>query len=206
VADHGSKGQRLGRPAQIAATVCWSTAEVDRYGRTETVRLAELPTIWYGAFGNTPGRLILLADPGSANPYDLALFTTDTTTSATGIIARYAARWTIETAIATGKQDLGVGQARNRLQRAVERTVPFGFCIQTLLTVWYATAGHHPDDLAGRRAAEPWYSQKTEPAFADMLAKLRRTLIAARFPSATGGQPDPDIIRDYTLARAAAAA
>src|SRR5512142_107891 len=109
---------------------------------------------------------------------------------AAGIVARYADRWSVEPAIATGKQELGVGQARNRLRRAVERTVPFGFCVQTLVTVWYATAGHHPDDLAGRRAAEPWYGQKTEPAVADMLAKLRRTLIAARFTPTRTDQPD----------------
>lgn len=112
----------------------------------------------------------------------------------------------MEPSIASGKQHLGVGQARNRLRRAVERNVPFGFCVQTLIIVWYATAGHHPDDLADRRAAEPWYGQKTEPAFEDMLAKLRRTLIAARFTPGTAGQPAPDIIRDYQLACAAAAA
>lgn len=200
------KGQLLGRPAQVALTASWQAAQVERYGRTETVRLAEVPAIWYGAFGNTVGRLILLTEPGSAKPYDLALFTTDLTTDAAGIIARYADRWTIESAIATGKQTLGVGQARNRLRRAVERTVPFGFCVQTLVTVWYATAGHHPDDLAARRVAEPWYGHKDEPAFEDMLAKLRRTLIAARFPAALAQEPDPDIIRDYTLACAAAAA
>lgn len=200
------KGSRLGRPAQIAAGATWTTVQVDRYGRTETVRLTEVGVIWYGAFGNTPGRLILVVDPDSTKPYDLALFTTDTLTDTAGIIARYADRWSIETAIATGKQNLGVGQARNRLPRAVERTVPFGFCVQSLVTVWYATAGHHADDLAGRRAAEPWYGHKAEPAFEDMLAKLRRTFIAARFQPTADDQPDPDIIRDYTLACAAAAA
>ncbi len=200
------KGQRLGRPAQIPADATWTTAQIERYGRTETVRLAQIPAIWYGAFGNTDGRLILATEPDSDSPYDLALFTTDTTTGAGQVIARYAERWTIETAIATGKQTLGVGQARNRLRRAVERTVPFAFCVQSLVTIWYATCGHHPEDLTARRAAEPWYGHKTEPAFEDMLAKLRRTLIAARFVPTTSDQPDPDIIRDYALACAAAAA
>lgn len=200
------KGARLGRLTKIAAAATWTTVQVDRYGRTDTVRLTEVGAIWYGAFGNTAGRLILVTDPDSTNAYDLALFTTDLHSPPAVIVARYASRWTIEPAIATGKQLLGVGQARNRLRRAVERTVPFGFCVQSLITVWYATAGHHPDDLTARRAAEPWYGHKTEPAFEDMLAKLRRTLIAARFTPAPGDQPDPDIIRDYTLACAAAAA
>ena len=51
----------------------------------------------------------------------------------------------------------------------------------SLCRVWYATAGHHPDDLAHRLTSEPWYADKTEPAFEDLLGKLRRTLVAARF-------------------------
>jgi hypothetical protein len=84
--------------------------------------------------------------------------------------------------------------------------VPFGFLVQTLVIIWYALYGYHPDDLASRHAAEPWYHDKSEPAFEDMLAKLRRTLIAARFSGTTPNQPDPNIIRDYQLACAAAAA
>ncbi|MEU2004061.1 hypothetical protein ACH47B_23290 [Rhodococcus sp. NPDC019627] len=112
----------------------------------------------------------------------------------------------IEPANATAKQLLGVGQARNRVPRAVERTVPFGFLVQTLVIVWYATCGYHRDDLVGRLAAEPWYPGKTEPAFEDMLAKLRRTLIAARFSATDPRSARPNIIRDYELACAAAAA
>jgi hypothetical protein len=149
---------------------------------------------------------VLVREPGSGKAYDLALFTTDRDTGAEDIPARYAQRWSIEPANATGKQLLGVGQARNRVKRAVERTVPFGFLVQSLVTVWYALYGYHPDDITDRQAAQPWYDQKTEPAFEDMLAKLRRTLIAARYTAVNPAQPDPHIIHDYALASAAAAA
>jgi hypothetical protein len=42
--------------------------------------------------------------------------------------------------------------------------------------------------------------------FEDMLAKLRRTLIAARFSAVTPDRADPNIIRHYELACPAAAA
>lgn len=42
-------------------------------------------------------------------------------------IERYAAHWSIEVAIETAKQLGGVGQARNRLERAMQRTVHFAF-------------------------------------------------------------------------------
>lgn len=92
------------------------------------------------------------------------------------------------------------------MQTAVERAVAFGFLTQTLVIVWYALFGYHPDNIASRHSAEPWYPHKAEPAFEDMLAKLRRAHIAARFSGTTPNRPDPNIIRDYQLACAAAAA
>jgi hypothetical protein len=109
----------------------------------------------------------------------LAIFTTDTTISIEVVVTRYAYRWPTETAIAAGKQLLGIGQARNRLRRTVERTVPFQFCVYSLGIVWYALHGYHRDDLASRRDEQPWYTSKTDPAFEAMIAKLRRTLVTS---------------------------
>lgn len=200
------KGERLAKLADLATTGTWRHLKVTRYGRDDTVQISELDCIWYGAFGNAAGRLILARNIGSPKAYDLAVFTTDADTDAAGIIERYARRWAIEPANATGKQLLGVGQARNRVKRAVERTVPFAFLVQTLVTIWYATNGYHPEDLTSRHAAEPWYQHKTDPSFEDMLAKLRRTIIASRFIADSPAEPDPHIIHDYALACAAAAA
>jgi hypothetical protein len=169
------------------------------------VCLAEVPCIWYGSFGNAVGRCVLVREQGSAKPYELALFTVDTTATAAGVVQRYAVRWSIEPSNATSKQQTGVGQARNRVPRAVERTVPFGLLVQTLVIGWYALHGYHPDDVLTWRLAEPWYGSKTEPSCEDMIAKLRRTLITARFTIVPPGQVDPDLLRDYSLACAAAA-
>ena len=46
----------------------------------------------------------------------------------------------------------GVGEARNRTRRAVERTVPFGLICFSVVTLWYALHGHAPADVAGHRA------------------------------------------------------
>jgi len=79
------------------------------------------------------------------------------------------------------KNILGVGQARNRVRKAVERAVAFGLFCHSLLIVWYALHGHPATDTARRRAAASWYRSKTEPATLDMLTTLRRQIIAARF-------------------------
>jgi hypothetical protein len=200
------KGVKLGKPNDLAATATWRPVTVRRYGRRETAHVAEAGCVWHGSFGNTPGRCVLVREADSTKPYDLALFTIDTACAAVGVVERYATRWSIEPSNATSKQQMGVGQARNRLPKAVERTVPFGMLTQSLVVVWYTLFGYHPDDVALRRQVEPWYDAKTEPSFEDMLTKLRKTLIAARFSTVHPGQADPDLLRDYALACAAAAA
>src|SRR5438094_840246 len=96
--------------------------------------------------------------------------------------------------------------ARNRVALAVQRTVPFSMIVMSLVIVWYALAGHHPNDITDRRTRQPWYACKTEPSFEDMIAKLRRTIIAARFLPEHPGQATPEQINAVHLAWASAAA
>src|SRR5205823_7833628 len=92
----------------------------------------------------------------------------------------------------------GVGQARNRVRKAIERTVPFGFLCQTITITWYALHSNPDADLNARRRVAPWYRQKATISYADMLAALRRKLIRHEYwtqaPAATTNRqitPDP---------------
>jgi len=67
-------------------------------------------------------------------------------------IEPYAARWSISVAIEDATQLGAIGQARNRLSRAVERTVPFELAVNTHAISWCATASHHPGDVNAVRA------------------------------------------------------
>lgn len=181
------KGDRIGTPTQIAASATWTTVSVSRYATTSTVQITEQVCLWYGAWRTDTVRVILVRDTGrrtktsTANGYDIALVTTDLTATPQEIIARYAARWSIEVTFFDVKNILGVGQARNRVPKAVQRTVPFGLFCHSILILWYALHGHDQDDAAQRRTSAPWYKTKTEPSTLDMLVKLRRQIIAARF-------------------------
>jgi hypothetical protein len=119
---------------------------------------------------------MLIRKPGRTDGFDVAIASTDTDASDAELITRYDSRWTIETAHQEATAH-GVGQARNRVQKAVERTVPFGFLTQTITIVWYALHGNPDTDLDERRRAAPWYRQKATISYADMLAALRRELI-----------------------------
>ncbi|WP_327243471.1 IS701 family transposase [Streptomyces sp. NBC_01320] len=200
------KGERLGTPKDLATTAAFTRTEVKRYQRTDTVHLAETTCLWYGSFHTRTVRVILLRDDTTDTGYDLALVTTDLTTRAAGLIARYASRWSIEVTFAEARDLLGVGQAQNRTRSAVERTVPFGLYCYTITVAWYALHGHHPRDVVERRERAPWYTTKAEPALSDMAAKLRRVIIAARFTPTRPGRPTDEEIRAVQQAWAAAGA
>ena len=191
------KGARLGTCAQIAAGADWQDTVINVYGQHTAVQVTATEGLWYGSFKTAPGRIVLVKDPGSAQAYDLGLFTLDTSAGPAAVAERYSWRWPIEPSNAAGKQVLGVGDACNRVEKAVERTVPFGFLIQTLLICWYARAGYHPGDISRRRLLCPWYRTKNEPAAADMLGKLRREFLKARFSAIPPGQDPLDQIGDY---------
>jgi DDE superfamily endonuclease len=193
------KGDRLPSLAKLAATVEFSQVTVTRYGRIEVVGAAVVTCLWYSVFGSLPVTVVIVRDrPGPG--FGIALVTTDRTATAEQVIERYVSRWAIEVAIEDSKQIFGTGQARNRTAAAVERTVPFQLACQAVAVTWYATAGHDPADLHERRVLSPWYTSKAEPATADMAAKLRRVLIAARFKASRPDQPTPQEISLLRLA------
>ena len=184
-------GTKIGTPQALAIRSQWTPTQVHRYGRTDHVHLAQTTCLWYGVYRSRAVRIILVRDGDTSTGYDLALITTDLTSPAETIVTRYAARWSIETAIEDAKQITGVGEARNRTTNAVERTVPFGLITQAIVVTWYTLHGHHPDIAAHRRENAPWYRSKTQPAYLDMIVQLRRTLIAARFRAGNPRNPTP---------------
>ena len=193
------KGDRLPALAKIAAAAAFSHVTVTRYGKTETIAVHAFTCLWYSVTGTRPVTVILIRDK-SKTGYDIALVTTEKDPDIARVIERYAARWAVEVAIEDAKQLFGTGQARNRTAAAVERTVPFTLACQALAVCWYATAGHHPADAQARRLAAPWYTSKAEPSTADMTAKLRRVIIAARFKRVCADQPEPAEIHAIRLA------
>jgi hypothetical protein len=191
------KGARLGTCAQIAGGAAWTGAVINVYGQDKAVQIAWADALWHGSFKTAPGHVVLVRDPGSGKPYDLGLFTLDTGAEPAAIAGRYSWRWPIEPSNATGKQLLGAGDACNRTQKAVERTVPFAFLVQSLMILWYARCAWDPADIDRRRRLCPWYRSKTEPSAADMLARLRREFLKARFSVIRPGHTHLEQIDDY---------
>jgi hypothetical protein len=176
------------------------------YGTLRTVELHSLTCLWYTVFGAQPVRVILVRKPGQPDGYELALVSTDLDASPAALVERYASRWSVEVLFEEARQVAGVGQARNRSRRAVERTVPFGLVCVSVVVCWYALWGQPALDVATRRARAPWYRTKHAVSFADMLTALRRTIIAAQYQPGQQVTPTTAEILQVQQAWAAAAA
>ncbi len=200
------KGARLPKLDQIAKnpSTQWAAATVTRYGKTEQVMLHAFRCLWYDAFGQQPVQVVMIQDTDKPCGYELALISTDLNATPAQLVERYAERWPTEVAYEEAKEQFGVGDARNRAEQAVTRTVPFQFLAMTITILWYALHGHHPDDIHEHRRRSPWYLTKTTPSFADMHAKLRRTIIAAQFHPGQARTPRPAEIAEVQQAWAAA--
>jgi hypothetical protein len=131
------------------------------------------------------------APKGAPDGYELALVTTDLAATPAQVIERHADRWSEEITFLDARHLAGVGQARTRTRRSVERLVPFGLCCLSPAICWYAHHGQPAQDLAAHRARAPWYRHKHAVSVADLLAALRRTLPAAQYPH---GHPDWHIL------------
>jgi hypothetical protein len=183
------KGDRLPELIVLAAMTRyqWTPVTVTCYGKTLQREVLALRCLWYGALGRQPVQVVLSRPVGAPDGYQLALVTTDLAATPAQVIERYSDRWSIETTFLDGRHLAGVGQARTRTERSVERLVPFGLVCLSLAICWYARHGQPAHDLAAHRARAPWYRHKHTVSVADMLTALRRALLGAQYPQ---GHPD----------------
>jgi hypothetical protein len=127
----GAKLQKLDRIATNPTTQ-WVKTTVNRYSKTEQVMVHAFRCLWYEAFGSQPVQVVIIQDTTKPSGYELALISTDLHATPAQLIERYAERWPTEVAYEEGKEHCGVGDARNRSPKAVQRTVPFQFLAMTL--------------------------------------------------------------------------
>jgi hypothetical protein len=125
--------------------------------------------LYYKAGGTRLLTIVLVHDVLGKRP-DQMFYCTRLDWDARQILSCYAGRWAIEVTFENCKQLLGLDEPANRKPLAVQRTAPFALLLYSLIVVWFHRVGH----LSLRYPERPWYRQKREPSFADMLSTLRR--------------------------------
>jgi hypothetical protein len=165
------KGRRLpDMPAWAAdPNQPWTRLDFDQFGLHAALDVKTIQALYYKAGRDRLLTIVLVRDPEGKRP-DQMFSCTKLAWTAREILSTYACRWAIECTFEYSKQFLGVEDPANRLPKAVERTAPMALFIYSIVVVWFHRTGHESLEFPFR----PWYPQKEEPSFADMLTTLRR--------------------------------
>lgn len=162
----------------------WQTLKFDQFGLHATVQVKTRQALYYASGRSRLLTIVLVRDTLGQRP-DQMFYCSDLKLSAQQILATYAGRWSIEVTFENSKQLLGFEDPANRLPQAVQRTAPMALFLYSLTILWFHVEGHQHVQFPDR----PWYKQKREPSFADILMTLRRrtwrTILCGLVPKST---------------------
>lgn len=183
------KGARLPTMAEWAAdeTQPWEILEFDQYGLHATLQVKTIRGLYYKAGKDRLLVIVLVRDLTGGRP-DQMFYGTNLHWEARTILSHYAARWSLEVLFFNSKQMMGFEDPANRTERAVERTAPLGMALYGLSLIWFDQTGHRFVSYPDR----PWYRDKTEPSYADLLSTLRRVSWQDQFPGVGWEQGDQE--------------
>jgi hypothetical protein len=178
------KGPRLPNPAEAAAKAdrkrlptgawAWQSVAVTIYGTRRELKALTYRALWPTVLGARAVQVVVVRDP-SGRMRDAYLFTTDLQATPAWVITRFAWRWAIEVLFRASKQVMDIQAPQHRSQEAVEKLAPWVWSMQSVIMVWYITAGRDLPEAAELRALlGPWDS---EWSLRHMIQVLRRAVL-----------------------------
>lgn len=209
------KGEQLPSPKKMIAdkSIPWKRVKVTLYGREVSILVKSVVCLWYRVSGVRRVRVVVTRDP-KGRIDERAYFSTLEGASIQDVLTWFSRRWSLEVTFFNAKQFLGLENPQNgwgrrasktRMKKragpqprgskgksAVERTVPAILYLVGAVYLWYFKHGDAAADVALAKSQAPWYRQKKEPSFADMLAAVRRDLMSS-------GDLSTHPIEDYVM-------
>lgn len=180
------KGPRLPSPKEAAAKAdrkrsavgdwLWQEVTVTAYGKERVLRAVAYLAVWPHVLGLRPVRVVVVRDP-AGKLGDAYLFTTDLRAEVSWVIQQFAWRWSIEVLFRASKQVLDIEAPQHYSREAVEKVAPWVWSLQSVIMVWYVTAGRElPEAEELREVMGEWDS---EWSLRHMLTVLRRATLNA---------------------------
>jgi hypothetical protein len=146
-----TKGPRLPSPKEAAKKAdrnrsgkgpwCWQPITVTLYGVARSLQVLTYVVVWPKVVGLRPIRVVVVRDPDGKLD-DVYLFTTDVTAELSWIVTTFGWRWSIEVSFKASKQVLDIEGPQHWCQGSIERLAPCVWLMQSLIILWYVTAGH----------------------------------------------------------------
>jgi len=181
-----TKGPRLPSPKAAAAKAdrkrsargdwVWQEVAVTVYGCRRRLRAFAYEALWPTVLGLRPVRVVVVRDP-EGRLDDAYLFTTDLRARLGWVVTQFAWRWAIEVLFRASKQVLEIEAPQHSSQQSVEKVAPWVWSLQSVVMVWYISAGHAlPEAKELREVMGEWDS---EWSLRHMVAVLRRATLNA---------------------------
>jgi hypothetical protein len=180
------KGPRLPNPKAAAAQAdrkrsatgdwVWQEVTVTAYGKERVLRTVAYQVVWPRVMGLRPVQVVVVRDP-AGKLEDAYLFTTDVRAQAAWVIQQFAWRWSIEVLFRASKQVLDIEAPQHYSREAVEKVTPWVWSLQSIIMVWYVTAGRELAEAEElRKVMGEWDS---EWSLCHMVTVLRRATLNA---------------------------
>jgi hypothetical protein len=179
------KGPRLPKPREAAAKADrkrgtapwrWQEVTVTVYGRTRTLRALGYAALWPTVLGLRPVQIVVVRDP-EGRLQDGYLFTTDLQAQLAWVLTQFAWRWSMEVLFRASKQVLEIEAPQHAARASVEKVAPWVWSLQSVLMVWYITAGKAlPEAEEARARMGEWDS---EWSLRPMVQVLRAAILNA---------------------------
>jgi hypothetical protein len=153
------KGPRLPSPKEAAAKAdrqrtkgqwLWQRVSVFAYGQVRALQACSYQAVWPRVLGLRPIQVVVVRDP-EGSMRDCYLFTTDTNARPSWVITQFAWRWAIEVLFRASKQVMDLEAPQHYSQASVEKVAPWVWSLQSVIMVWYITAGYDSDEAAQLR-------------------------------------------------------
>ena len=148
----------------------------EAYGKERELQTVRYEAVWPHVLGLRRIQIVVVRDP-LGHMDDIYLFTTDLKASVNWVITQFAWRWSIEVLFRASKQVLDMEAPQHYSREAVEKVAPWVWSLQSVVMVWYITAGRHlPEAEELRQVMGEWDS---EWSLRHMVAVLRRATLNA---------------------------
>ena len=156
----------------------WTRLDFDQFGLHAALAVKTIQAYYYKAGGDRLLTIVLVRDlRGKAARPDVLLHQTRLDRRRRFFRPTpVAGRLSVPSKLASNS--LAFEDPANRLIKAVEQTAPMALTLYSLVVVWFHKTGHQWLRFPFR----PWYAQKEEPSFADMLTTLRRVSYEGKNP------------------------
>jgi hypothetical protein len=151
--------KRADRKRTEAGNWLWQAVVVTIYGTQRTLLAVSYQAVWPRVLGLVPIRVVVVRDP-EGRMGDVYLFTTGLSASLEWVIEQFSWRWSIEVLFKASKQVMQIEAPQHYCRESVEKVAPWVWGMQSVIMVWYLTAGQElPQARQMRQRMGPWDSE-----------------------------------------------